>query len=547
MDTFTDFSKVLHSSLDAQTTLRCSRWATKYRVMGEPFSGPYSFLHHPWAEQPHDDNHEFIAVMKGAQLGWTEWAINRTLFTLDQLKRNVAYILPTERPSAVNFSKGRINTVCELSSYFATLFNKSNSETHKVTKYGNNLYMRGANSRSGIKEYSVSLMVLDEVDEMSFEAIGLAKERLSGQPDGKRQLLMLSTPSTEGKGIHNQFQDSTQSKFVFKCPYCNKYISFEYPQSLVITADSVTDPNIENSYYICYDCKHKIDQNSKQELYKNSLWIDSYPDRPIKGYQVSQLYSCAIGPNVIAKAEVQGRYNIALKTEFYNSKLGQAFVAEGASISQKDINECIGGHSNGDIKQKRDLLVTMGIDVGQAKHHVSIVGWNLTSSSRDIVEASEGKLLYFGTVDNFGEADDLMQMWQPRRIVIDAQPDTKNSIMLCKKYNGICFVCYYSLSKIIKQIVMGNVNDCSVSVSRTYWLDSVLGKVRNKSILFPSDLNIEYQNHLKALAKTYKNDDEGNPYNEFVKKESASDHYYHSLTYATIALGLCAGSGDNIE
>ena len=84
--------------------------------MGAPFPGPYSFKHHPWCREIHNSKAAFTVAMKAAQLGITEAGINRAFFVLDQLKRDVLYVLPTTL-NASDFSKARFATALKLSPY----------------------------------------------------------------------------------------------------------------------------------------------------------------------------------------------------------------------------------------------------------------------------------------------------------------------------------------------------------------------------------------------------------------------------------------------
>ena len=90
------FQEGLTRGLENSSLQSCSRWAEHRRVMGAPFPGPYSFKHHPWCREIHNSKAAFTVAMKAAQLGITEAGINRAFFTLDQLKRDVLYVLPDD-------------------------------------------------------------------------------------------------------------------------------------------------------------------------------------------------------------------------------------------------------------------------------------------------------------------------------------------------------------------------------------------------------------------------------------------------------------------
>lgn len=532
-------------SLESRTIGRCSRWVNKVRFIGEP-PKPYSFYHYPWLYDLHNDDSQEIVIMKGAQLGFTEYALNRTLFALDQIKVNVLYALPNERPDAMGFSKGRINPAADLSPYIEGLFAISKGEGHKITKDSKSLYIRGARSRICFKQIDVGLVVLDELDEMTDEAVNLARYRLAGQPRFK-QLIMLSTPHIEETGIHKQFLETTQNHFFFPCPSCGKQIELSYPKCIKITAQDATDPRVKGSYYCCPECESKIDHESKAEHLNKGAWVPAHPGRNTQGYTVNQMYSPTVTPVELAMQELRSRFDIVAKTEFYNSSLGLCFVADDAKITDAIINNAMKDYLNGDQGDNQKRLITMGVDVGQESHFVTVIGWNFDPKrySPDITSASIGKLLYYGTISDIHQAEDIMKLWQPRMTIFDAQPDTKNSIEICKKYKGIAYVCYYSLTKSGKQIQMGNVNENSISVNRTFWLDAMYNKFKTNTMSLPQNLGLDIREHLKALVKTYKRNDDGGTYSEYIKKESAPDHYAHAMTYATIALGMTSGHGGN--
>jgi hypothetical protein len=80
-----EFARAISGGLVTCSLTTCSNWAARRRVMGEPFPGPFTWKYHPWVKELHDSWAPFTYVMKAAQLGVTEAAINRALFTIDVL------------------------------------------------------------------------------------------------------------------------------------------------------------------------------------------------------------------------------------------------------------------------------------------------------------------------------------------------------------------------------------------------------------------------------------------------------------------------------
>ena len=203
-------------------------------------------------------------AMKAAQLGITEAGINRAFFTLDQLKRDVLYVLPTTL-NASDFSKARFATALKLSPYLKQLFVDTNTVGLKST--GTNvLYIRGSRGDSNLKSIPVSELVLDELDEMDTKAIWLALERLSGQIE--KHVVAISTPTVPKYGIHKLFLTSTQEHFYFNCPHCSRWTELVWPDCVEIIGETVSDPRCQDSFIKCKECKHKLDHKPRR-----SSWL----------------------------------------------------------------------------------------------------------------------------------------------------------------------------------------------------------------------------------------------------------------------------------
>src|SRR5690606_17144495 len=133
----------------------------------------------------------------------------------------------------------------------------------------------GGRSRSQLKSVPTALIILDEVNEMPEENIPLALERFSGQD--VKQAMLLSTPDVPGHGINKYYMDSTMERFFFKCLFCGKHIEWKFPESIVITAERVTERSLRDSHYICYECKHPYTQEEKIEATSHGKFVAEFP------------------------------------------------------------------------------------------------------------------------------------------------------------------------------------------------------------------------------------------------------------------------------
>ena len=103
-------------------------------------------------------------------------------------------------------------------------------------------------------------------------------------------------------------------------------------------------------------------------------------------------------------------------------------------------------------------------------------------------------------------------------------------------------MCFYGRGVQGKQIHVASQDspEPTITVDRTSWLDLSLGRFIAKIIEIPYDVDFEYTEHLKALVRTTRADDEGNLIGTYLKEQNDDDHYAHARNYAEIALPLVA-------
>ena len=537
------FRTSLSNGLTSSSLTSCYRWATKRRVMGEPFPGPYSANHHPWVKELHDSEASFNYAMKGAQLGVTEVGINRAFYTLDIGKRDVLYVLPTAI-NASDFSKARFSTALSHSEYLKELFTDTNTVNLKQTGT-NTLYIRGSRGDSNLKSIPVSELILDEVDEMDQKQIDLALTRLDGQL--KKHVWGISTPTIPNYGIHKLYQTSTQERFGFVCPHCSRHTELIWPDCIEIVGEHIADKRVHESYLKCKECQHKLDHKAKPEWLKSGFWIvgDQQANPDHRGFHVSQLYSFTVSPGELVSYHFKGLGDELSMKEFYNSRLGLPFIGDGAKVTEDDLNESIRRYSKQDARPEvgGQRIITMGVDQGKWSY-VSIVEWTFPDWSLDINATAEAKVLYetkFFEDEWDTRLDELMREWQVLACVIDADPWPMEARRFARRFPGYVWLCRYRKGVTAKEIAVSDDENGAplATVDRTAWLSASLGRFRNpRRIVLPIDVSLEYREHIKSPVRTYQKDDEGNAKATFVS--TGPDHFAHAQNYAEIALPLVA-------
>lgn len=535
--------------LKRKSSTRCSTWAENYRIMGSPFPGNYSFKYHPWTRDMHDSEAPLNTGQKAAQVGYTEAVLNRTFFKMDVHRVDCLYILPSKTPDASDFSAARFDPAIQLSPHLTAMFSDVKNVGHKRAG-STNLYIRGSNSRPGLKSVPVGFLVFDEVDEMTQENRPLALERLSGQLD--KQIWQISTPTIPDFGINVDFQKSTQEHFFFKCPGCSKQIELTL-NNLVICGNGIEDPDLHKSHIICLECKKVLKQPLQDareyalrnaQLLENGLWVPTHHhDMSNRGFYINQLYSSTISPVILATSWFHSQGSKSYEQELYNSKLGLAHIVEGARIDDTQILKAMKDYLNGVYGSG---LITMGVDVGTKWIHYEIDEWEIRRLGNDLNIMSDCKALKVGKVTKFEELDTLMREYQVQHCIVDAFPERRNATNFARRFDGHVHLCFYSRG-ITQNDIQFTEDSLCIRVDRTSWLDLALGRFHSGGIQIPKDIPTEYKKHLKALTRVYERDADGNPVGKYLKTDE--DHYAHARCYSEVALPLAASliSNENIE
>lgn len=521
-----------------------SKWATMYRMMGEPFPGKFSFKYHPWLLEMHDAEEDIIVGQKGAQLGFTEWALNVTFYHMDILNHSVLYVLPTQS-DATDFTASRFNPALEMSPHLRAFFNEVNNVGLKRAG-STTLFVRGSHSRSKLKSIPTPVVILDEVDEMPKSSLALVQERQSGQRITKT--LKLSTPTYPGQGINEDFELSTQDDYFFRCPSCNKYITFEPKRSLIITAETLNDPRIADSHYICLECKNKLPHEDKHIYLKpkrlggTGEFIKRHSQRTVRGFHINQYYSSAkVGrPEEQAVAHLKAATDETAAQELYNSKFGLPYEPKGAKVSREQIYSC----KNLPVTKRTvgcGIIRTLGIDVGSVLHFVIKEWYNVGGHpGLTINERWVPKIIVAGTTEG-GESDFLAmeRLFQEMKCVscvVDSEPERRAALQFAQRLYGKVYLCDYQTGQSGRELKVDE-DELSVKVNRTAWMDLTLGRYKSKRVsIEPKVLSETFVNQVTTPLRILQIDKWGNPYAVYIN--NGPDHYAHADVYSEIAFAL---------
>ena len=521
---------------------QASVWAERYRVMTKTHAGNWSFIHHPWLKQMHDDTSEVVVGQKAAQMGFSEWAINMAFFWLDIFGEDVLYLLPNAKPDSSDFSVGRFEPALAASEHIRAMFSDTKNVGMKKAG-GAILYIRGSRSDSQLKSIPTGRMVYDEYDEMAATVRALAQERMSGQVN--RQELLISTPTIPDFGINQEFLASDQKHFVFKCPSCGQWEELTYDQegkekdSIVITAERFNDPAVDGSYLRCKRTDKKLPHETKHLWLANNEWVAKYSNTNISGYHVSQLYSTAAHPSKFAIAKLRADTNPAYAQEFAKSKLGVPYIESGSRVTDQELTDATRPYHM--VNQWQGGLTMMGVDVGTRLHY-EICEYEFKHKGVDVNSITDSKVLKAGFVKDFEELDLLMAAFHVGHCVIDANPERRKATEFAERHLGRVSLCYYIVGLSNANPIVIQPDLLAVKVDRTSWLDLTLSRFRNGSKTIPVDIHEEYKPHMKALVRRYKIAENGDISASYVNASTA-DHLAHAANYCEVALRVACSTG----
>lgn len=388
---------VFAEALYPPDTLTIDRWADQYRILPEVSSsehGPYRTSRFPFLKEvmyelsPESPTEEIIA-MKGAQLGFTDVAVNMIMFGIEHEPAPMLYVQKTLE-TVTKFSKQRLNPSIDLCPRVKELVgptkSRDASNTIRLKSFpGGILILGGANSASSLRSMPIMKLILDE--EESYDAdieeegspSDIAIRRTANFP--RRKIFRLSTPAIkETSKIEPLYQAGDQRRFYLPCPGCGFYQVLYWRHIRWEKGDA------SSVRFQCEACKKEFDESNKTMMLENGEWRKARPGRKRASFHISSLYS-PVGfygweDAVEDWEETQETMDKSRLKVFVNTVLGETF--------SESINQIGAG---GLLKRKEDyssacpegvLVLTAGADVQEDRIEVEIVGWGKNQESWSI-------------------------------------------------------------------------------------------------------------------------------------------------------------------
>ena len=359
-----------------------SEWADEYRILNQTYaaeSGKWRTSRTPYLKEIMDafspsSRCEFVTIMKGAQLGFTEALTNMIGYIVHRAPAPVMMVQPTQN-LAKRYSKQRLATMIADMPVLKGLVadprarDSGNTTTSKAFD-GGVMFIAGANSAADLRSVPVRYLLLDEVDAYPYDVdnegdpIELAVNRT--KTFARRKVLIGSTPTVKDVSrVEREFLKADQRKYHVPCPHCD-------------VMDELTFPNIkwdknennqhlpETAYYACPHCAGVIDESSKTEMLAAGQWVATKPENNYRdkrrSYHISSLYSPWESWASMVQKFLEAQADPHLLKTFINTALGECWDEEANRVDMHDLQKTAEEYSLR-VMPMGALLATCGVDV----------------------------------------------------------------------------------------------------------------------------------------------------------------------------------------
>jgi phage terminase large subunit GpA-like protein len=373
-------------------SLTVSAWADEHRVLSGRSSaepGRWKTARAPYLREPFDclsatSLVRRVVVMKAAQLGFTEGAVNWLGYVIHHAPAPFLFVQPTV-DLAKRLSRQRIDPAIaeapELRERVAPARSQPDSGSNTVLLKefpGGLVALTGANSAAGLSSISARNLALDEIDrfpgnvEDEGDPIGLveARARTFG---ARRKALLMSTPTIAGTSrIEREFLATDQRRYYVPCPACDAFQVLTFPRL------EWEPGNPKTARYRCEACGTRIREAAKTRMLARGEWRATAPssDPTVAGFHVNALY-CPVGwlswPEIAEAAEKAAK-DPQLQQTFENTILGEPYAARGDAPDWHRLRDRATSDPLGTVPAGA-LFLTAGVDVQRDRIEVSVWGW----------------------------------------------------------------------------------------------------------------------------------------------------------------------------
>ena len=533
---------------DPTMAMELDPWAWSYYNQIVLPDGIFSLKGRGYQLEPFQSNARRLCARKATQGGWTLLEVLRAFHKLlkNKYKKGILYLFPTA-DEVTDFSATRFKPLInDNKEVIGNHIYDTNRENLKRMGSGY-IYFRGSRlqkptetaqrSSSKLKSIPVDEVIFDEYDEMDPAARGLAIQRMADSP--YKNETYLANPTIPDTGIDRLYEhESDRRIYLIKCEHCDHETCMELEFPDCLKKRKVRGGNGGNgggfdsiggyeAYRACSKCGREIFPD-------NGRWEARNPDRTeyMHGYWNSQIIQPHTDLNEFLHSwetlELQQNV-IRATTDFYNLRLGMAYIAAEDRLTENDIyNVCSLEPMLSGFHGPCAMGVDIGTGVGDIKH--CVIGYRNSESNIKVCKVLR--------LSNFKDIWDIAQRFNVHCIVLDALPEKTKVMELIDDLTYEGFACYYDRSQ--RTNPNWDSKQRRVSINRTDICDATHNLITIPGrVILPrrSDEMELYANQMSNIAKILKVDEiSGSREYLYRRVGSGQDHYRHATNYFLMAV-----------
>lgn len=351
------YAEAFGAGLRPEPEITVDAWADANRILspGEANEhGRYQTARVPMLREPMQllsahETCESVTVMKGAQIGVTQLAVNWVGYIIEHTPAPILFFLPT-REVAQQVSQTRVDPMFENTVSLRDRVSPNRSRDKRNTTFrkaylGGELLMRGANSAAAFRNISARFIVGDDLDGWPGEVgnegdpVELIQKRAVTYPN--RKFLWISSPTYRGLSrIESLYNDGDQRRYFIRCPHCQHpdFLTWSGYRDHVARRDSGhhriewPDGHPEAAAMVCGGCGGRVPEEAKPGLFESGKWeaLAPGPGRQ-PSFHLSGLYSPLGWASWAKQAEkfLQSKANPLQLKVFVNTDLAESYEERG--------------------------------------------------------------------------------------------------------------------------------------------------------------------------------------------------------------------------
>jgi hypothetical protein len=439
-----------------------------------------------------------ISLVTGVQSGKTEWDV---CDALSLISMGVAYQLVQPKDDLrVLFSRTRIDEPVERSPYY-----KAHVEClGKLYKWKRDKGAPGmlrvvfSNREDEMIAFPADCVGIDEVDKCDINNLALLPDRLLGSAYGLFR--RTSTPTTTGnemvQNIWWHYQQSDMREWFITCPVCGQEQTIDWLSNIVkedrnkdtgklvgyCLRDEDWNTELERDISaMCIICSNPLDRLGNGKYYPTA----KVPTRNWKrGYHFNKLVSPLVPVSKMWDEYTKSTNNPVMMQRFSNSILGLPYIGAGTKLSQQMLYNCMEDYIVDPISDRNTYPSSMGVDVMPEYLCVRI-------SIYPKPGMKTRKLVYAGRLKDFSDLHGLVERFNVRVCVIDAEPEGRESLRFQRESRCSTYVCYTrdKGSVELKDLELARVKqEKKFTIDRTLMMDAVLASYINYQQILPKNI-----------------------------------------------------------